>query len=191
MADRRALALDRRHGPDARSIRSVLAIVDGAEDDRRVLRSACGLAAEHVAKLTLMYVWSPPRLVWFSGLGGPWPAELIAEQERDAARRLHRVASEVPCDVPCAIVCRRGRADARGIKRAADGGRHDCVVVADGTLSRRSRTRLLRLEGRPQVVLVGVGDRCLVGEPGGRAVNPAAGRVSAPSASAFPLKPRH
>jgi len=126
------------------------------------LEEAIDVARSEGARLTLVGVAAPPRLVFTAGpLYVPYPTQ--EELLRGARDVLERAEALVPPDVPVSTVVRAGSPAAEIVNRACEGG-HDLVVVGShgrgligsaifGSVSRAVAAR------SPVPVLIAAGDR--------------------------------
>lgn len=105
---------------------SILVAIDGSEAAAAALQEAIALARDDGARLTLISVAVPPRLVLPSPYIAPFPSE--DESEREARKLLERAARLVPDDVPVSTAVRRGPAGWAILKRV-ETGEHDLVVM--------------------------------------------------------------
>ncbi|HYZ19006.1 MAG TPA: universal stress protein [Gaiellaceae bacterium] len=106
--------------------RRILVAVDGSQSAEAALDEAIALARDHGARLTLISVAAPPRLV----LAGPYLAPVPAESQlrQTAEEIVERAASLVPDDVAVSTVVRTGPA-AQAILERVEAAGHDLVVM--------------------------------------------------------------
>jgi nucleotide-binding universal stress UspA family protein len=105
--------------------RSILVAVDGSASSDAALDEAIALARDDGARLTVMTVAVPTRLIFASPYVAPVPTG--HELEQTAEQIVARAASRVPDDVPVATVVRRGP-PAKAILERVENGEHDLVV---------------------------------------------------------------
>jgi nucleotide-binding universal stress UspA family protein len=127
--------------------RSILVAVDGSKAAAAALEEAIALARDDGARLTLISVAVPHRLILPSPYIAPFPTE--DEAEREARGLVERAASLVPEDVPVSTVVARGPA-AWAILRRVENGEHDLVVMGSRGL------------GAAGSLLLGSVSRCVV-----------------------------
>jgi nucleotide-binding universal stress UspA family protein len=106
--------------------RSILVPIDGSQSAAAALEEAIALARDDGARLTLISVAVPPRMVFATPHIAPIQTE--AELERAARRVVERAADLVPDDVPVSTVVRSGPA-AEAILDRVTSGEHDLVVM--------------------------------------------------------------
>jgi nucleotide-binding universal stress UspA family protein len=107
--------------------RNILVAIDASQTSMTALEEAIDVARSDGARLTLVGVATPPRLVFAAGqLSVPYPTQ--DELVRSVREMLERAEALVPPDVPVSTVVRAGSPAAEIVKRARD-GEHDLVVV--------------------------------------------------------------
>jgi hypothetical protein len=128
----------------ARSFRHVLAVL---HDDSRgacgVLDRAIELAEAERARLTLAMVTDPGWVVsWLCAYGAFTCTVPVtdAELKEAAGHRLAQAAEFVPASIPVTTVV-LGRDTARAVRRLAEGGCYDLLVVSDRLLARGCKLR--------------------------------------------------
>ena len=106
--------------------RSILVAIDGSRAAARALEEAIDLARSEGARLTLISVAVPPRVL----AAGPYFVPLPTEEdlERNALEIVDRAEALVPEDVPVSTVVRHGSA-AKAILERVEKGEHDLVVM--------------------------------------------------------------
>jgi nucleotide-binding universal stress UspA family protein len=107
--------------------RNILVAIDASPTAMTALEEAIDVARSDGARLTLIGVAAPPRLVFASGpLYVPYPTQ--EELVRGVRDVLERAEALVPPDIPVTTVVRTGSPAAEIVKRAKE-GEHDLVVV--------------------------------------------------------------
>ena len=107
--------------------RNILVAIDASQTAMTALEEAIDVARSDGARLTLVGVATPPRLVFAAGpLYVPYPTQ--EELVRGVRDVLERAEALVPPDIPVKTIVRTGSPAAEILKRASE-GEHDLVVV--------------------------------------------------------------
>jgi nucleotide-binding universal stress UspA family protein len=106
--------------------RSILVAVDGSPAAERALDEAIDLARAEGARLTLINVAAPPKVLFPSTYVAPLSSE--AEQEQEAQAVLDAAEARVPDGIAVSTVVRTGPA-AEAILERAEQGRHDLIAM--------------------------------------------------------------
>lgn len=107
--------------------RNILVAIDASQTAMTALEEAIDVARSEGARLTLVGVAAPPRLVFSAGpLYVPYPTQ--DELVRGVRNLLERAEALVPPDIPVSTVVRTGSPAHEIVKRARE-GEHDLVVV--------------------------------------------------------------
>ena len=106
--------------------RSILVAVDNSPAAERALDEAIDLARAEGARLTLINVATPPKVLFPSTYVVPLTSE--EEQEQEAQKVLDAAEARVPDGVPVSTVVRTGPA-VEAILERAEQGQHDLIVM--------------------------------------------------------------